>query len=274
MDHLKKNSLPVPNPILSVSGENISVMNLNQPNDCLNQVFVRALNYLPGILLSDVELTLPLCYSFGKILGKMDQILLSFNHSGAHRYMAWDLANSKKVIVGHLPFINDNEKRTLVQSYISLYDSKVLPILYTVRKAIIHGDPNDHNILVTKKEDSVDITGILDFGDFVYSHIVNEISIAGGYAMLGKPDPIKILVEMVAGYHTEFPLTLDERKIVYILACMRLCTSAVMGSYNITLQPENAEYLQVHSKPAWEMLDRLKVISPESVFDILEDRLK
>jgi len=205
----------------------------------------------------------------------MDRTFSSFDHPGAHRYMAWDLANSKKVVLGHLSFIIDTEKQALIKCFISQYETRVEPILHTIRKAIIHGDPNDHNILVSKGEGGVvSISGILDFGDLVYSHIVNDISIATGYAMLNKVHPIQILVEMIAGYNTEFPLTLEEKKIVYILACMRLCTSAVMGNYNITLQPENKEYLEVHSKPAWQMLQRLKEINPDSVYTRIEERIQ
>lgn len=231
MLHLKKNGIQTPSPLASVKGEEISVMDIKQQNECFRQTFVRALHYVPGVLLADVELSLELSYDFGKTLGIINRLLQSYDHPGAHRYLAWDLANSKKVILGHLPFINDEDKQTLVHWYIHQYEAKVEPVLPRVRKGIIHGDPNDHNILVHKGDDGVvKISGVLDFGDLVYTHVVNEISIAAGYAMLSKPEPIKILSEMIAGYHNEFPFTEAEKKIIYILACMRLCTSAVMGS--------------------------------------------
>jgi len=271
-----------PVPLVSKSGEEIISWNSKSGQ----KLFVRILSYVPGQLLADVELNAELCYKFGQLLGKVDRIFQDFNHPAAHRYMAWDLANAKKVVLAHLPAVQEPNRIAVIHYFISLYESQVEPVLPTIRKSIIHGDPNDRNILVVSCPDNldsnmtpsttrnVDIGGLLDFGDLVHSHSVNEISVAVAYAMLGKSNPIAIAKEMIAGYHKEFPLHPEELRIIFLLSCMRLCTSAVMGVYNITLQPENREYLEVHSKPAWQLLEEMKHVNIEEVVSIFERALE
>ena len=68
--------------------------------------------------------------------------------------------------------------------------------------------------------------------------------------------------EIVKGYHSIFPITDQERSILYILICIRLCTSVVMSAYNYTLEPDN-EYKRINEQPAWTALYQLKEIAPE-----------
>jgi len=270
MRHLFDHGVSVPSPVLSISGEEIISLNAKSGQT----LFIRILTYLPGTLLSDVTLTPDLCFNFGKSLGKMDRVFQEFQHPAAHRYMAWDLSNAKKVILAHLPVVQESERRDLIHYFIKQYEAKVEPILPIIRKSIIHGDPNDHNLLVTQNGNTYQIGGVLDFGDIVYAHTVNEISVAAAYAMLGKPNPIEVMVWMVEGYYNEFSLSRVELESIFLLSCMRLCTSAVMGVYNIGLQPENREYLEVHSKPAWEMLNKMRNVKPEEVFALFEKFVK
>ncbi len=149
------------------------------------------------------------------------------------RDIAWDLANCKPAILSAFHHLKDAERRDIINHYLNIYDSSVTPVVLKLRKSVIHSDPNDWNVLgdVT----SMACTGIIDFGDCVFSHTVNNIAIAIAYIMLKKENPLDIASSILKAYHKTFPLEDVELQLVLILACMRLCVSAVLGAQAIAL---------------------------------------
>jgi len=194
--------------------------------------YVRLLSYLPGKPLARVK---PhdsrLLGSLGSFLGRVDQFLKDFDHPAAHREFHWDLKNSGKVVEEYLHSIPE--------------------------KSVIHNDGNDYNVLVTPEGDWRNkVSGIIDFGDMVYTQTVNDLAIACAYAMLDKFDPLTAAAHVVAGYHQIHPLTEQELDVLFDLICMRLCTSVCMSAHQFKLEPEN-EYLTISERPAWDLLNRL-----------------
>jgi Ser/Thr protein kinase RdoA (MazF antagonist) len=120
--------------------------------------------------------------------------------------------------------------------------------------AVIHNDGNDHNVLVNEAGET---TGIIDFGDMVFSYQVAEPAVCMAYVGLEKDDPISAMVHVLKGYHSVFPLNETELKSAIYLSSIRLCISVTMSAWRIKLFPEN-EYLSVSQKPAWELLYKLK----------------
>ena len=123
------------------------------------------------------------------------------------------------VIAERLPLVRDTALRLLIERAVAVYDGTVAPHLASFRRSAIHGDANDYNVLVDARTQRV--TGIVDFGDMVVSHTVNDVAIAMAYAALGKPDPLQAAAHVAAGYHAVNPLTDDE-----IAALLRLDADA------------------------------------------------
>ena len=74
-----------------------------------------------------------------------------------------------------------------------LYAACAGPRLAELPASLIHGDPNDENVLVGGDQ----VTGLLDFGDCIYNPTVCELAIALAYAMLDQPDPLQAGSEVV-----------------------------------------------------------------------------
>ena len=74
------------------------------------------------------------------------------------------------------------------------------------------------------------VTGIVDFGDMVFSHTVNDLAIAMAYAALDKPDPLGAAAAVASGYHAMHPLTEDEIAALFGLMGMRLCLSVCVAA--------------------------------------------
>jgi len=58
---------------------------------------------------------------------------------------------------------------------------------------VIHSDANDHNLLVRDGQ----VTGLIDFGDMVYSALAADPAIAAAYAMLDKSKPLEAASQLL-----------------------------------------------------------------------------
>jgi 4-aminobutyrate aminotransferase-like enzyme/Ser/Thr protein kinase RdoA (MazF antagonist) len=224
--------------------------------------YVRLLTFVPGKVLAETRPHTPeLLDSLGSMLGNMDCALQDFTHPAAHRTLKWDLQHALW-IRDYLQYIDQPERRTIVERFLAQFESQALPLLPKLRMGIIHNDANDYNVLV---DDTVEgtrrVISVVDFGDMVYTHTVCELAIACAYAMLSKADPVAAATHIVSGYHKAFPLSESEIEALYPLICARLCISVVNSAYQQKVEPQNA-YLTISEQPAWSLLEQLVDVHP------------
>ncbi len=105
------------------------------------------------------------------------------------------------------------------------------------------------------------ISGILDFGDMVYSVAAAEVAIAAAYALLDKPDPLAVIALIAGSCHAVYPLQETEIAVLFDLVCMRLAMSVCHAAHQRRTEPDN-EYLSISERPAWAALERLAAIHP------------
>ncbi len=216
-------------------------------------------SYLPGTFLADVrEHSDQLCYGLGRMLGYMDKALELFDHPVFKRYIRWDLRNALDVR-SRMGSISSFRKRNIISHFLNQYESYVVPLLPDLKKGIIHNDANDYNVLVDTGKDMV--TGIIDFGDMVYTEIINELAVALAYIMMHKDDPMEPAVSVVGSYNKIFPLHEKELSVLFHLIAARLCISAVFSAIDHQQNPEN-EYIQISERAAWDLLEKIIAIDP------------
>ncbi len=109
------------------------------------------------------------------------------------------------------------------------------------------------------------MTGLIDFGDVVHSQGINELAIAGAYALMGQQDPLATLKSLVAAYHQQRALSETELEVLFSLVALRLCTTVCNSTLAHQLQPEN-DYLLVSVQPAWALLKQLRQLNPFAVY--------
>jgi 4-aminobutyrate aminotransferase-like enzyme/Ser/Thr protein kinase RdoA (MazF antagonist) len=226
--------------------------------------FVRLLSYLPGVPLAEVKPQTPgLLRQAGRALGAMDVALLDFSHPAQERDLHWDMWHAARTIGRFLDLIESPDRRALVQMFLSRFTETVQLRLPELRRSVIHGDGNDHNILISPdKKSPRQVTGIIDFGDVMASCTVFELAIASAYMMLNKRDPVSAASQMIAGYHEVLPLTELELELMPTLIAIRLCTSVSLSAFQQTKEPQNS-YLSISEGPAWDLLARLATIPPQ-----------
>ena len=217
----------------------------------------RLLTFVEGEFLAEVGHSIRLFQSIGRFLAQMDEILLDFYHPAiVGRQLDWDLQNclnNRK----YLKYIETPQQRKLVDYFFLQFREIVLPEIPSLRRSVIHSDANDWNLLVQDDQAS----GIIDFGDMVYSSLINELAIAITYAILGESKPTEWAYHIMKGYNEILPLREKEIELLYYLIAARLCTSVCNSAYNKVQNPDN-KYIIISEISAWEMLERWISISP------------
>ena len=218
------------------------------------------LTFVQGTMLAEVRPhSEELLRSLGQVLGTIDAGLQNFSHPAAQRELKWDLS-AAGWIKRHVNEIADSSQRSLVEKFLTLYDSEFVPALPRFRRSIIYGDANDHNVLVSDPWPLPrKAVSLIDFGDMHYGITVSEVAIAAAYAMLGKKDVLGAAASVIAGYHEIFPLQEVEIAALYNLIGMRLAVSVTNSAHRKTIKTEDA-YVTVSETPAWEALERLAKI--------------
>lgn len=243
----------------SRKGEDISTVNDKDGREH----FVRLLTYLPGKTFADANphdhetLT-----SLGRFFGQFDRALGDFDHPAAHRGFHWDLKNAGEVLSNLINHLDAEEKRAMVKGFLDRFQSEIEPKLSGLRSSVIHNDGNDYNVIVDHEvEWCQEVSGVIDFGDMVYSYTINELAVACAYAMMHKKDPPTAAQHIVFGYHKVNPLTNEELPVLFDLICIRLCMSVCHAAHQSKSNPDN-DYLLISEKPAWALLEQLKGINP------------
>jgi 4-aminobutyrate aminotransferase-like enzyme/Ser/Thr protein kinase RdoA (MazF antagonist) len=221
------------------------------------------LTFVRGKVLAEVRpYTTELLRDLGRFLGEMDAALQSFTHPAAHRELKWDSSRAAGWIKDYVEHIGDSKRRALVEKFLALYEAEVVLNLPRLRRSVIYGDANDHNVLVSDPwPQPRKVAGVIDFGDLHHGITASEAAIAAAYAILGKEDPLAAASAVVTGYHGAFPLDELELSVLYALIGTRLAVSVTNSAHRKTIKPDDP-YVTVSEAAAWEALERLAKIHP------------
>ena len=229
---------------------------------------VRMLEHLPGVLLADIDAPSPrLLRDLGSVLGRLAAALDGFDEPHAHREFHWDVLQVVVVIDRERAAVLDPARQALLDDVRQRYLSRVEPRLVQLRRGVIHGDANDHNVVVDPGSPTAPadrftrIAGLIDFGDMVHSAVVAEIAVAAAYHLLDRPDPITALADITAGFHGQHPLTETELEVLGDLVLARLALTGVHAAAQSAQRPGD-HYLTVDEDAAWQALTRLSSVPP------------
>lgn len=220
------------------------------------------LTYLPGKSLADFRPhTTELLEDLGNFLGRMDSALQVFSHPETKRELKWDLSRAGWIRT-HLNSLENPARRAMVQRFLGLYEKEVVPALDSLRRSVIYGDANDHNVIVRGiPGEPGRIGGVIDFGDMHHGIAAAEPAVAAAYAIFNRADVLEAATAVVRGYHLAFPLRENEMALLYALIGMRLAVSVVNSAHRKTIKPGDP-YVTVSEDDAWEALERWTRVFP------------
>jgi hypothetical protein len=212
--------------------------------------------YVPGESMKDLEKqTNGLINDLGSLLGRLDLALHGFEHPAARRFFPWDVAQTQFLITSQ-DNIRSKEDQLIIQHFLQEYEKNIVPISHDLKRAVIHNDGNDHNVIINKNNRA---HGVIDFGDMVHTYIICESAVCLAYLVINNPDPINLTAELIKAYQNVFPLTELEVSVIIYFICLRLCISVTMAAYRKQLFPDN-KYITVTEDQAWVFLRKMKSV--------------
>ena len=288
MTHVARTSTLCPRVIPAIDGA--TLVEITASNG--NRHYVRLLTWVAGEVMGALpDHPLPLLENLGAAVAELDRALDGFDHPAIHRDFYWDLQRGLALCRDVAPSIPDPAMRALVLSLLDRIEARDAPRFARLRRAAVQNDPNDHNVIVDlppvdlppvdlppkggsyyrAEGDSLvasgfsrKISGIIDFGDLVYSYAIADLAIATAYAVLGKPDPLAAAAAVVRGYQRLRPLDEDELSSLFGLILLRLCTSVCVAVRQREQRPGD-DYLAISQGPIAATLPTLAALDPAAV---------
>ncbi|HMA01798.1 MAG TPA: aminotransferase class III-fold pyridoxal phosphate-dependent enzyme, partial [Gemmatimonadaceae bacterium] len=223
-----------------------------------------AISWLSGRPLGTTPRRSPaLLEDLGRSIGALERALADFDTPAIHRDFYWDLANGREIVSRFRGLVAGDDLGRTIDALIAAFDRHTAPLLPSLPRAAIHGDPNDFNVLVGGDGDveSRDqrVTGLVDFGDMTHSFRIGDLAIAIAYVILGDADPLTSAATMVHGYCERVMPTEEELAALYGLVVLRLCTSVCIAADQQAQRPDN-EYLGVSQSAIARTLPTLAMI--------------
>ena len=259
LSHLSKKALPFAVPAIAPATSGEAAIRLVDGKGQAR--WLRLQQWVPGKMLDDVNPRSPtLLESWGQTAGHLVRALADFDHSFAHRFYKWN--PSETLYSQKFRIYLKAEKQVEIADYFwQLFEQEALPHLPSLRQSVNYNDAHEHNLLMSEEAENPLVTGVIDFGDALYTHTINELAIACAYACMHKPDPLAAAAHVIRGFHEVYPLEAREVAVLFPLIAARLMITVASAAFNKHQEPDN-EYLSISERPAWELLEKLRHISP------------
>ncbi len=254
VEHLVSSHFPLKLPEVILTKDGLPMVKLP------DQRYLKVQQWVPGRVLAEVNpRTTHLLHQWGQTCGLLSKHLAGFDHPEAHRFFKWDPSRTlaSREYAPHLA----KDIRETCDYFWTLFEEKTLPQLADLRTGVNYNDAHELNLLVNANPAHPEITGVIDFGDAVYTHTINELAIGCAYASMGFPDPLEAAVHLVRGYHNIFKVREAELQVLYSLIAARLLVTVTNAAWNRQHEPENA-YQQISEQPAQDLLKRWRQIPP------------
>jgi Ser/Thr protein kinase RdoA (MazF antagonist) len=239
---LGRENFPVPRILRTTRGEEICERDGR---------LMRLLTFLPGRLIAEVDWTDKLLEDVGALVARTDRALAEFSHPYAKRRYVWDLQ--------HFPMVQETmgsltaARLAVVRELLQEFCRSVKPAYPSLSAGIIHGDMHQMNLLTKDGR----ITGIIDFGDAIYSYHIHSLAICIAHFMKGSKEKLRVASALVRGYESERPLCDVEQQLLPKLIAMRLAVILSVSTAEFLAHPGNS-YVAAGIEPAWEALSWLR----------------
>jgi 4-aminobutyrate aminotransferase-like enzyme/Ser/Thr protein kinase RdoA (MazF antagonist) len=249
--NVAERSFPVSQTIFNHHGEEKTVI-----KDKLGrEQIIRVHQWLEGKPLGEANpRSVQLLQAWGSLAGEMSCLLKGYTHPAAKRAYKWDPSRcltSKPA----LRLFKDPLKEKIALHYWDAFEEKVLPTLPSLRKSINHNDLHESNVLINARGSFTKITGVIDFGDAIYTETINEIAIVLAYAGMGALDPLRSMCIVLTAYHEKYAIKENELDVLYYLVAARLLITVSSAAEAKINTPDN-DYLHVSEQGAWKLLEQ------------------
>src|SRR5215471_6329172 len=225
---------------------------------------VRLFTFLPGRTMAVTALTTGAIRSIGQTAARLGRALRGFFHPAADYEILWDITRlpALRPMLGHVP---DLARRAQVARVLDRFETKVAPVLPSLRAQVIHADIHSSNILLGE---DLQVSGIVDFGDMTHAPLVCDLAVAIADVLYGRDDAIDAAEDLIAGYVAVTPLEDDEAGLLADLVAARLAADITLATWRLGVYPDNVAYAAGSEAGAPAFLDSIE----EAGLDTLAER--
>ncbi|KPN16339.1 aminotransferase [Arthrobacter sp. Edens01] len=251
MERLTAAGFATPLPLRSAGGELVETTDLDGRIHCL-----RLLTFVEGTPVIDRPyLGGALRTALGDWLGRTSAAFADFEHPGLERALQWDLRNGEDVVAALVPFVRKDWKRALLLQTLERISAVLEALKDQLPVQAVHGDMTDDNVVCTPGTGGgVELAGIIDFSDAMYSWRVAELAV--GCSALFHHDPANPLtvLPMIQAFHAQAPLSDAEVRALWPLIVLRGAVLAVSGEHQVTVDAGN-DYASDALDREWTMFE-------------------
>ena len=243
--------LPVPRPRLTREGRKTASFRTDEGEEHV----IYVLSHLEGRVAAGIEWRPELLHRVGQLQARLGRALRGFFHAAVGgRELLWDLRMAPR----HLELaaaLEDPAQQRLARESLGRFIERVAPRLGAFRAQVIHGDLNEHNLIVTAEED---ITGLIDFGDMIHAPLIFDIASALSEFMTSPERIPYVLTHLLMGYHEVTPLEPGEQALLYDLVEVRLVIAMLVAAYRRSQAPEEPNYFAANGAGAVNVIRALQ----------------
>ncbi len=221
--------------------------------------FAQLVTYLPGTPMAAAPGAVGALHQLGLVAARMASALVGFEHDGARHALLWDISQAHRA-VSYAHFTLQSEQADLVGRALDGF-AVAQPALAQLRHQVIHNDLNPHNIMISGANE---VAGIIDFGDSVYSALINDVAVACSYLTFDESDPLREILQFLAAYTSVTPLSEDELVLLPKLISTRHALTIIVTNWRAAMFPDNAPYILRNQPASMRGLRGLLKMSPET----------
>lgn len=223
---LRQQGIDCPKPVMNIFGKYNSIEKIGESTH-----LVRLLEFVPGRIFNDVLKTKHLFFQAGEFVAKIDSALKRFTHDALENNKSVWQVEELPQLTKFLYAVNDPQRQALVQKVMAEFKSNVLDHYSEFARGVIHGDCNEHNIVVTKDSPTSDefrVSGIIDFGDSSKTLYVFELAITLSYMLLQsctseRSCELETAGYVIAGYQQIRLIPQHERSVLKVNLMQSIC---------------------------------------------------
>lgn len=241
--------------------------------DCLGQMrTVRVVTYLEGKLMAQSPATNVQKYNLGSMAGLVTSALLDFSHPAQDHVLLWDAQHASS-LREYMKVIVAPARRAMLEFCLDNFESRVKPLLPSLRKSVVHNDMNGDNVLVDP-QNTDEIAAILDFGDAVCTAIAIDVAVGATYQMGTGERLLDGALAYLRGYIAQVPLQEEEINIMFDLFLTRMFVRIVITEWRARQFPDNREYILRNTATSWAQLEQLLSLPFEETRSLIESACK
>ena len=194
--------------------------------------------------------------------------LESFRHESSNYSLLWDLKNGTR-LRELLRYVDDSDIHRICAGVLDRFETEIDPALPGLRWQVIHNDLNPSNALIDPELPSR-VTGIIDFGDLVYSPLIVDVAVACAYLVKENGDALDDVELFLQGYTGLRLLEEQEVEVLYGLIVLRKVMTVLITNWRAARYPENRNYILRNEDSARESLRNMQDRPSTSVTERLK----